>query len=68
MKTGWYKVDYRGHDMVGELPLHGGVVFLENGVITSMSDEWGGHKKEVNLIVTEEMKKHMTIMDFLGVA
>jgi hypothetical protein len=68
MKAGWYKVEYKNHKMADELPLNGEVVFVENDIITEMEDDWGDHKQSVNIAVTDEMKKHMAIMDFAGVA
>lgn len=58
MKDGWYKIEHEGLD---------NVVYVENDTIVVKEDEWGDHKKTVNIPVTDEMKKNMVIMEFDGV-
>jgi len=70
MKNGWFKVDFRDRENVDDFPIDREVVYVENDIITKMAGEWGCQKENVNIVLTDELKKYMVAIEFekVGVA
>lgn len=61
MKNGWYKIE---HNFNNNFVKHDESVYVENDMITDIYDEYGDHKKEVNVRIDSNMKKHMVMLGF----